>query len=249
MLLLVHRRPVYYPAFRLQLRRGLGARERWPGLFELEGERPLGDLLRYAGLRAVLAPVAEAPTPEALIEAVAALGLTHSEPFLIEHVALGRPDGRWSSERLAGHLARAIGGEVEFRNPGLRYLVVEHAEGYVIGRLLAQAQALGPDFRNRPVCSSAGLPPELAAAALNAVAIPGERIVDPTCGTGTVLYEASLRGMEALGFDLHWRQARAARINLAHFGVVPPTGVEHQASRGDARLVDFAADAVVANLP
>ncbi len=43
--------------------------------------------------------------------------------------------------------------------------------------------------RRRFSCSAA-LPPELAAVAVNLVAKPGQTLLDPCCGSGTILFEA-----------------------------------------------------------
>jgi tRNA (guanine10-N2)-dimethyltransferase len=45
--------------------------------------------------------------------------------------------------------------------------------------------------------------------------------VDPFCGTGGMLIEASLIGCDVLGLDVQRRMAKGALRNLAHFGVKP----------------------------
>jgi len=85
--------------------------------------------------------------------------------------------------------------------------------------------------------------------AVNLVANPGDRLVDPSCGSGTLLYEGLMQGLQVQGYDLHWRWASASRENLAHFGFEPSPGQERLASVGDASQIEFQADVVIANLP
>lgn len=59
------------------------------------------------------------------------------------------------------------------------------------------------------------LPPKLAQIMLNlAQAQPGERILDPFCGTGVVLQEAALMGCAVYGTDLSERMVRYTRDNM-----------------------------------
>jgi tRNA (guanine10-N2)-dimethyltransferase len=47
----------------------------------------------------------------------------------------------------------------------------------------------------------------------------GELVLDPFCGTGSVLIEASLIGCRVLGFDVQRRMAVGSRKNLNHFQI------------------------------
>lgn len=59
------------------------------------------------------------------------------------------------------------------------------------------------------------LPPKLAQTMLNLAQVkPGERVLDPFCGTGVVLQEAALMGCEVYGSDLSERMVRFTRDNL-----------------------------------
>ena len=49
----------------------------------------------------------------------------------------------------------------------------------------------------------------------------GELVLDPFCGTGSVMIEAALVGCHVLGFDVQRRMAEGTRRNLEHFGVKP----------------------------
>ncbi|MDB4990997.1 MAG: putative modification methylase, partial [Myxococcaceae bacterium] len=47
---------------------------------------------------------------------------------------------------------------------------------------------------------------------LEALAFPGARVLDPFCGSGTVLLEARVRGLEAMGVDLNPLAVRLSRV-------------------------------------
>ena len=76
--------------------------------------------------------------------------------------------------------------------------------------------------------------------------VPGARLLDPCCGTGTIAIEAAQRGAVAYGGDLAPEAIDASRIHATHAGVVARFAVM------DARRLPFAdgaMDCVVANLP
>jgi tRNA (guanine10-N2)-dimethyltransferase len=49
----------------------------------------------------------------------------------------------------------------------------------------------------------------------------GELVLDPFCGTGSVLVEAAIIGCRILGCDVQRRMAEGTRRNLKHFGIEP----------------------------
>lgn len=89
-------------------------------------------------------------------------------------------------------------------------------------------------------------PPVAAAMAQTAELLPGQRVLDPCCGAGTLLIEAhhTVPGTTLLGFDLDPAARRAARQNA---GPLPVT-----VERGDAGalpLADRSIDRVLCNPP
>jgi len=91
------------------------------------------------------------------------------------------------------------------------------------------------------------LKPSVAAAMLYCAGkAPGDRLLDPFCGAGTILVEACLGGALALGGDSDPQALSAARANAARAGVNPALG------RWDARqlpLESASVSRVVTNLP
>lgn len=91
------------------------------------------------------------------------------------------------------------------------------------------------------------LKPTVAAAMLRLADVqPGERLLDPCCGSGTIVIEAALLGAAAQGGDIDAEAVEAALANAAAAGVDVPI------TQRDARalpLPDRNIDCVVSNLP
>ncbi|MFF7163119.1 TRM11 family SAM-dependent methyltransferase [Streptomyces sp. NPDC008086] len=89
-------------------------------------------------------------------------------------------------------------------------------------------------------------PPVAAAMAQAAELLPGQRVLDPCCGAGTLLIEAhhAVPGTTLLGFDLDPAARRAARRNA---GPLPVT-VEH-GDAGALPVADRSIDRVLCNPP
>ncbi len=77
----------------------------------------------------------------------------------------------------------------------------------------------------KPSGSNGMLPPKLAQIMLNLSQIkPGQTALDPFCGSGTVLQEALLQGINAVGTDLNPTIIEDARANLAWLMSHPSLG-------------------------
>ena len=76
--------------------------------------------------------------------------------------------------------------------------------------------------KKRPFFHPSAMPPKLARCMVN-LARPkvGELVLDPFCGTGSILIEASLIGCRVLGMDAQRRMVKGSRKNLSHFGIKP----------------------------
>lgn len=74
--------------------------------------------------------------------------------------------------------------------------------------------------RKKPFFHPSAMQAKLARGMVNLVkANAGDLLLDPFCGTGTTLIEASLIGCRALGVDIQPRMAKGASNNLLHFKV------------------------------
>ena len=74
--------------------------------------------------------------------------------------------------------------------------------------------------RKKPFFHPSAMPSKLARCMVNlARAKAGELLLDPFCGTGSVMIEAAFIGCRVLGLDIQRRMAVGCRRNLKHFGV------------------------------
>jgi tRNA (guanine10-N2)-dimethyltransferase len=76
--------------------------------------------------------------------------------------------------------------------------------------------------RKKPFFHPSAMPSKLARCMVNlARAKVGEMVLDPFCGTGSVMVEAAFVGCQVLGFDVQRRMTDGTRKNLKHFGIEP----------------------------
>lgn len=105
------------------------------------------------------------------------------------------------------------------------------------------------DF-GRPAANakSGMLPPKLAQMMLNIAGVgPSDVVLDPFCGSGTVLQEASFMGVQKIyGSDLESRAVRESQDNIRWFlQQYPKVHSDIEITMRDARQVSVAADVVV----
>lgn len=100
------------------------------------------------------------------------------------------------------------------------------------------------DARRRPFFHPTAMNARDARMLVNLSAVlPGERFLDPFCGTGALLIEAALVGAEAVGIDADPRMVEGARRNLAFFCV------SGKVIYGDARALEGKYDAIATDPP
>jgi tRNA (guanine10-N2)-dimethyltransferase len=76
--------------------------------------------------------------------------------------------------------------------------------------------------RKKPFFHPSAMNAKLARCMVNlAHAKTGETVLDPFCGTGTTILEATLIGCRAIGTDVQKRMIKGTRRNLMHFGLIP----------------------------
>jgi tRNA G10 N-methylase Trm11 len=78
--------------------------------------------------------------------------------------------------------------------------------------------------------------PKICRTLLNlAGARPGDKVLDPFCGTGTLLMEAAILGMKCIGVDIDADQVQGARANLKWLGKDLGEKLEYDIFIGDSR--------------
>jgi tRNA (guanine10-N2)-dimethyltransferase len=112
---------------------------------------------------------------------------------------------------------------------------------------VTDAQFAGRLTQRRPFFRSYGMQPRKARCLVNLSGVrPGQRLLDPCCGSGSTLIEAALMGVHAYGSDSDPRAVAGSRENLDALGL-DATLRTLDARRMDAWGTVF--DAVVSDLP
>lgn len=155
------------------------------------------------------------------------------------------PRGQPGSMAAKARVGDCIAGSVSQGEPQLRLLLVVSPVGY---RVLVDTDAEEGDagwlaVSHKPHNYLVALPVRIAKAMLNLTARPGDTVLDPFCGTGTIPLLAAWAGHRSYGSDVSASCIARAGENLAHFGR------EATLVRADARVVRQAADCIVSNLP
>ncbi|MFB6071220.1 MAG: methyltransferase domain-containing protein [Halanaeroarchaeum sp.] len=155
-----------------------------------------------------------------------------------------------AAERSIGDVLTDAGFAVDLDAPDHVLVALFAADTCVLGwRVVESVRDFG-DRRptDRPFFQPGSMDPLLARAVVNLAGVdPGDRLLDPMCGTGGLLLEAGLVGARPIGFDAQAKMVGGARDNLAAFLEGP-----WDVGRADATrlpLRDDAVDAVVFDAP
>jgi len=217
----------------------------------LTGAKPAADgIALCAGIAAVpraayihsgVRLIAQANTLDELVAIIAGQDFP-ADDFRIEHLRLSKAlSVDWPTAVVA--LANAIHAMPDLAHPRHRFLLVIRQDKLVFGEIENEADHSYEKHRHKPCHLSSSLPAQLARALLNLLPPSTATLLDPCCGTGSVLLEAQAVGLQAFGSDWNPVMVSMSRKNLAHFGY--PVAVK----RLDARRQRQAADAVVTDLP
>jgi tRNA (guanine10-N2)-dimethyltransferase len=146
-------------------------------------------------------------------------------------------------------IGKKVHAKVKFRNPDITFLGILTSRKFIFGSKLMENPAKpfverGP--RKKPFFHPSAMTAKLARCMVNlAKPGPGEIVLDPFCGTGTMLIEATLIGCRTLGMDIQRRMVKGTLRNLAHFDI-RPEGI----MVGDAKNLPFTGiDCVVTDPP
>ena len=116
----------------------------------------------------------------------------------------------------------APGLKVDLKRPQVEFLGVLTEGRFLLGLKLSEVPP-GPFAARRPsrrpFFHPAAMMPKLARCMVNlARARPGELVLDPFCGTGSILVEAALIGCRAVGADISARMAFGCLLNSRYLG-------------------------------
>ena len=132
--------------------------------------------------------------------------------------------------------------KVNLKKPDKTFFGVLTSDKLVFGLKLAEMKTKTFSERRprkKPFFHPSAMPSKLARCMVNlARAKSGELVLDPFCGTGSVMIEARFIGCRVLGFDVQRRMAVGCRKNLKHFNVEPEGLVIADARRLPVTRVD-----------
>ena len=160
-------------------------------------------------------------------------------------------DATMTLERKLGKLIlqNAPQAKVKLRNPDKTFFGILTNNKLVFGIKLAEI--LAKPFverrpRKKPFFHPSAMNSKLARCMVNlAHAHTNDYVLDPFCGTGTTLLEATLIDARAIGIDVQKRMANGARRNLKHFGLTAEAWIA-----ADARKLPLArVDCIVTDPP
>jgi tRNA (guanine10-N2)-dimethyltransferase len=162
------------------------------------------------------------------------------ESFSIRVHRFGGVSKETSRVKLEGHLGwligKVAGAKVDLENPQHVFRGLLTGPFFHLGVVEYTRPA---DFvgsrrpRKRPSFHPSTMTPKLARSMVNlSGAVEGTVFLDPFCGVGGILLEASLLGCHVVGNDALRRMVRGSRRNLKHFGMNSLGLI-----RGDARKI------------
>lgn len=149
---------------------------------------------------------------------------------------------------LGAHIKQVTGAKVDLENPQVRILVMITQGNIRVCKSVASK--LRPMLRNREPGQKPFFHPSMMNSTLARVmcnlagVMPGEIMLDPFCGGGGILCEASLIGARTVGVDLNWRLLTGSKENLAS------SGSNYSVIQGDIRnLPVHGCDCIVTDPP
>ena len=149
---------------------------------------------------------------------------------------------------LGERIKKVVGAKVDLKNPQARILIV-FTEGN-IRVCKSVASKLRLMLRDREPGRKSFFHPSMMNSTLARVmcnlagVMPGEIALDPFCGGGGILCEASLIGAKTIGIDLNWRLLTGSKENLVS------TGNDYSIIQGDIRSLPIhRCDCIVTDPP
>lgn len=156
-----------------------------------------------------------------------------------DYYAYDEPDRRVEGRLNIALWPKTIAKNALLATPNAEVLAIFSEEKLYIARTRIVYDSMLQQYRDesRPfVSSEISTSPKICRTLLNlAGARPGDTILDPFCGTGTILMEAALLGMNCIGMDINGDQVQGARTNLKWLGKDLGMKLEYDIFKGDVR--------------
>jgi len=160
--------------------------------------------------------------PEEIGNAVADIDVLG--PICVRSTRIGDSHRELDLAETSRSVGTIIGGGrgVDLESPRSEIRVVV-SDSVHVGRLLGSVDRSSFEARknqNMPFSQPISLHPKFARALVNLTGLPfGGRLLDPFCGTGAIIAEGALVGLDAVGTDLSEKMIDGAKQNLNHMGL------------------------------
>ena len=163
----------------------------------------------------------------------------------------GEGDGSEGDEAIISSIAERVEGRVSLKDPDREVSAFVVGGGRKTYFAITTPKSMRQGWvtrrpRSRAFFHPSAIFPKLSRALVNFSGVqPGEAFLDPFCGTGSLLIEASIVGAEPIGVDIARKMVRGARRNSIKYAQ-PWLGV----IRGDARSLPVkTVQAVATDIP
>jgi tRNA (guanine10-N2)-dimethyltransferase len=192
---------------------------------------PAGFLLERAALVQMAGTILyECNLLESITEIISdedwATQITKQDSFAIKTLCIDREndlDMKLQIERVLGaHIKRVTGARVNLRNPSIQIQVLIMSERILVCK--SNSSILRALLRNREPGKKSFFHPSMMNSSLARVMCnlagvrAGDFVLDPFCGGGGILCEASHIGASVIGIDLSWKLLVGAISNLSEIG-------------------------------
>ncbi|MEM3584075.1 MAG: methyltransferase domain-containing protein [Nitrososphaerales archaeon] len=150
--------------------------------------------------------------------------------FMDDSVSFSASVFNLSNQHLSGKIEAIIGSAVKRRLPNAK-VSLKNPNKMIVGIIFDDNFLLGfTDYINekrgwglrrpraRPFFHPSALYPKFARGLVNLSRVKeGELLLDPFCGTGSILIEASIIGINTIGIDISMKMCKGAMNNLKHY--------------------------------
>jgi tRNA G10 N-methylase Trm11 len=198
------------------------------------------DVFRAAYVKTGAQILISALNKEELFDKLVQLNL-ESDRFRVSVKKFVKSD--WGSHQIMTEVGARIGGKADLQNPKEVFLVVLARGRVFLSRVLSVSDKAWMVHIDKPYNTSSSLPSRIARAMVNLVAEPGQKLVDPCCGTGTIIIEAACAKMKPTGYDLNPKMVEGTLKNLEYFKL------SAEVRLGDAKQISGDFEALATDLP
>jgi tRNA G10 N-methylase Trm11 len=157
----------------------------------------------------------------------------------VEYYAYDEPDRRVERRLNVALWPKTIAKNSLLTPPNAEVLAIFSEERLYIARTRVVYDSMLQQYRDesRPfVSAEISTSPKICRTLLNlAGARPGDTILDPFCGTGTLLMEAAILGMKCIGVDIDGDQVQGARSNMKWLAKDMGERLDYDIVKGDSR--------------